>query len=304
MVEMFPRIEVATKRGKKVPVHLYGFSHGIGKKGTAVHHTVANVLRAEVRAFHDRDYIIREGSHDTLLRYALRKGGAGFHIRVSRDFLRETLQTIVPLSREVEPVEHFEMLRNLEVSDGGKISHEDITYRELRKREIDEEVQEAARRTRTTREQTQEAKEGLIAEFSKRGIDETKAREYTESLTTFRSLLMARAAYHRAYATGLPIRLFVGFSHVTEIEEFLSDEKKQSEYVANLPPKLKRIYDLNEQHGWNVVGLFEQHAHKFPGHEKKLYAWLALECAKHYYSPDKSGIAIVDVSKFRRLIGK
>ncbi len=302
MAEMFPKIEVATKRGKKIAVHLYGFSHGIGKKGTALHHTVANALRTEVKSFHYKDYVIREGSDDTLLRYALRKHGAGFHIRVSRDFLWDTLKTIVPSSAEIEPIEHFEVLRNLQASEGGKINHTSFIDEELRKKEISPDIQEASRLTMATQEQTQKSKDGLVEALRKRGIDENKAREYTESLTTFRSLLMARAAYHRAYATGLPIRLFVGFNHVKEIEDFLSDEKKQREYVANLPPKLKQIYDLNEQHGWNVVELFEQNAHKFPGHEKRLYAWLALECAKPHYSPDKSDTVVVDIAKFRRLI--
>ena len=301
---MFPRIEVEAAGGKKVPVHLYGFSHGTGKKGTALHHTVANAIRDEQKTFGRDDFLIREGQNDALLREGLRSHGEGFKVRVSHDLLRDSLKAArIPNVHKIEPIEHFEIIRSIQVSEDGAIDHVK-TLRESTENAKSEEIDAASKLTRATPEQTRESKESLVQEFVSRGIDEAKAQLYVESLTTFRSLLMARAAYHRAYATGLPIRLFVGLNHVEEIERFLKNEKTRNDYVKDLPPELRQMYDINEQHGWGVIDLFEQHSHKFPDHKKEFYAWLALEAAKPYYWKDKPTTIVIDVSKFRRLIAR
>ena len=68
MSEMFPRVEVEAQNGRKVPVHVYGFAHGMGKKGTGLHHTVAAAIREESKSFAKEDYLVREGQNDALIR--------------------------------------------------------------------------------------------------------------------------------------------------------------------------------------------------------------------------------------------
>lgn len=295
----FPHVEIKRQNGESVPVHLYGVAHGIGMKGTQMDVATGRALKDEGKKFGENDYLISEGTDERLIRHLAKVAGAKFVF--SRHFLKETINPHIPRVSTAEDIEHFEFFRKAVVDPTMKIERAfHTTVREGVKQRL-ERVEKLRGKTTAESDEIAEANRDLVEELVKRGVEREKAEIQVESQTTFRSLLMARAAYHRAYATGLPVRLFVGFAHTREIKDFLSDEEKVNEYVAKLPTTLKDLYYAYERHGWRAVDLFEEHAHKFePGFHSKFFAWIALEIAKAQYSGKN---AVLDLAQFRRAVG-
>ncbi len=307
MSELFHKVEVATPKGK-IPIHVYGFSHGTERKRSALSPRIANALRAEAKGFGSNDYLMAEGTDNSLLRHINKLTGVKFQIKVADNFMHMSLGKVVPQVYDAEPIEHFNQILLASVDSDGKIQK---TYWQIVKRDVNQapanELEIASEKTRTNAIENRESKDGLIDALCKAGVEREKAELFTEAQTTFRSLLMARAAYHRTFATGQPTRLFVGFNHANEVEEFLHDKEKLDTYVKKLHPPLKAMYDFSESHGWNIVSLFEAHAPNFDTkHHVRLYKWLALEAAKQEHTHRLGGRAsgIINIADFRKMLPK
>ncbi len=302
---VFPRIEIIREKGEKVPIHIYGFAHGIGIKGSALTRGVGDALKREAATFGQNDYIAMEGTTNSLIRHALRSAGISAGSKVSQDYMREALAPYIPeVIKKAESVEHLDMLRkSLSDSDGRATRQEHFMKREAVHEHPDKLV-EFIGKTQITSEEMAAFKQEVVAKLEKAGIEKEKAELYVESQYTFRSLLMARAVRHRAMATGLPVRLFTGFAHTREIVDFL-DENKVNAYVKTLPKLLKRLYETYEMYGWGVVDLFEQHAHKFElRHHSHFFRWLAHEVAKAHYETGRTAPVVINVANFRKLLRK
>ncbi len=300
---IFPKVEVTRQNGQKVPVHIYGFAHGIGIKGSELNREVGDALKREAASFGSHDCLAMEGTEEELLRHAFRAAGGKTRISISKNFIRNTLRKYLPhVVNTAEAIEHFELLRSI-ASDFGAAAME--KERELIKKaavEKADKLVEVTGKTTITQKEMEQFKRDTIEELVEHGIGREKAGLYVESQYTFRSLLMARAAYHRVYATGLPVRLFVGFAHTHEIVDFL-DQKKVDEYVKTLPEPLKKLYNNFEINGWDLVGMFEKHGHKFePPHWPSFFRWMALKTAKALHEPNHSGTVVINVAEFRKAI--
>lgn len=302
---VFPKVEIRRENGTMVPVHIYGFAHGIGVKGSALTSEVGDALKQEADGFGPHDYLAMEGTEDELLRHAFRAVGGKPRTSVSQNFIRNALRKHLPkVANTAEEIEHFELLRSTASDPGAKaqeIEHRLIKAAVAEKAHL---LPEATGRTIVTHKDMEEFKRGVVEALVEHGIEKEKAELYAESQYTFRSLLMARAVYHRAYATGLPVRLFVGFAHAHEIVDFL-DQKKVDEYVRTLPAPLKKLYSDFEINGWDLVGMFETHGHKFePRHWPSFYRWIALKTAKALNTPGHSGNVVINVAEFRKAIAR
>ncbi len=302
---VFPKVEIMRENGAKVPIHIYGFAHGIGVRGTEMTRGIGEALKREAASFNPHDYLAIEGTEDELLRHAFRAIGGKPRVSVSKNFIRNALQKHLPhIARTAEEIEHFELLRSI-ASDPRAAAQE--KERRLIKKAVDEKADkltDVTGKTKITREEMKKFKHNTIEALVEHGITREKAELYVESQYTFRSLLMARAVYHRAYATGLPVRLFVGFAHTREIVDFL-DENKVDEYVKTLPDPLKKLYNNFEINGWDLVEMFEQHGNKFePKHWPSFYRWMALKTAKALHDPNHSGTVMINVAEFRRAIAR
>ncbi len=76
------------------------------------------------------------------------------------------------------------------------------------------------------------------------GLPEEAVRKVVEKRTTFRSLLAARTAMWRSEL--MDTSIYMGSLHADEILRFLTEPGFFAQYVANLTPLLRGIYEKNE----------------------------------------------------------
>lgn len=140
--------------------------------------------------------------------------------------------------------------------------------------------------------------------------EEGKIMDFVEGTTTFRSLLMARAALHRAASIGGNVVLFCGFQHPAEIRRFLENPKFLDSYVEKLKaehPRLHYFYEMAEGSHAAIAELFERHSQKVEtGQRRDFLRWLAHDVQLHQLmqlAQNKQLLYQFDMRRFTRQMG-
>jgi|GEM_PF-2653185 len=249
-----PIVRVKLEQVLRVPtIHVYGLPHGIDETG-ALHSGVRRILQEEAKTFGPTDYRMVEGfetDHVIELLPPEEREGAR---REMVDSIGATVQKA--LGNEWQAAERpeyyfhqgeaiFDPQRKLSALVHGEYG------REAARPQAHEYVssRSAHELMRPGLRYVQKAKQQTIDDLKSTGIRLMDLRRFVEFRTTFRSLLMARAAQYRAEALGHDVRLFTGFLHPDEIGKFLEDPSEVDRYV-------KRLQDQGQK---TLLSLYQQH---------------------------------------------
>jgi hypothetical protein len=255
---------VLPNTGGKARVHVYGFAHGIeASVETGPSERIAGELRREAQNFSPRDYLMVEGFHDEHLNTLLGQlSEAEAREQSQRDFIGRVVKKHAPgVLERAERLEHFFPLMGI-ITGTSQLKN---IERQIIRNEVEAQPREfkpVRDRTEWSLQDVEAYKRELAQALSNRfpNPPQDRIRVFVESSTTFRSLLMARAAFHRARATNGTVRLFCGSMHTQEIMRFLESESAVREYVHGLPTKLREFYEGMENFQAGVSSVFHRHS--------------------------------------------
>ncbi len=269
-----PRVELRrTVATPHAPVHVYGFMHG-SNESQMPHASVLSSIGAALKGLPDDEYLIVEGFHHKHLRSLLEAGEDP--AQVSTDAFARVFEKAGAgnaINRAERP-EYYDMMLRHSIGPASRVTELLTDSPESPMSNRDAKAVEAMslftfpglpfvkttkrRDSRSIAQKLPAAKQGDV-------------EAYVEATTTFRSLLLARAAMHRAEALGRPVHIMTGFLHSDEIEKFIGDAKFRQEYTRGLPPRLGRIYKEAELANGNITLLFRRFTAQEPARKNPAF---------------------------------
>ncbi|MBI5229485.1 hypothetical protein HY991_05210 [Candidatus Micrarchaeota archaeon] len=276
--KLFKKVVLPNTAGK-ARVYIYGLSHGMGEGIGVLSENVLKALMQERAEFTPRDYFMVEGFHDDHLKASLSHvSEEELRMQKELDFMRKSLGEHFPeVFERAERPEYVYHLVQLVIDKRGFTEKFRKKIIEAAKK-MPEEVERLRQETRVIPEDVAEIKKAYAEELRELvpNASNEEIRLFVEGGTTFRSLVMARAAFHRAMALRGNVRLFCGFQHPEEVRFFLESQKAVEQYVASLPRELREFYEALEANNESLNQAFQHYA---PQVEKKQHAdflkWLA-----------------------------
>ncbi len=282
----FKRV-ILPRTNSKAKVYVYGFAHG-ARYAAGSTREVVQALASEVGHFHTQDYVMAEGFHnDHAHTLVPNPSPEDLAEEEQLDHIGRFIKANFPgLLGRAERAEPFYLLIEA-MADRRNFRERVDASAQAEAAEQPEAVQAVRGKTSLGLDEVSATK-SAVAERLKHSVPEASAQEvdqFVEATTTFRSLLMARAAFHRAMARKTSVRLFCGFLHAEEVARFLERPKFLNEYLRNLSrnfPQLFQLYGVFEQVHGTTTKLFQTHSKKVAAeHHTQLLKWIAHKAQLH-----------------------